>query len=192
MGFLVAVLICAAESGPGELPALPLPPAELRRVGVAAGLGVDTQWTPGGRIANAALWGELEFSFRVLRWLRLELLTGAAWSGENRPSFPGQHGTLRALAGVDFIIGDFRWGELFVGAAGGVQHTNLIGDEDYTENPRYSTGWSTGPCLVARSGVEFRVRGNLSIGGGLAYGFFLRDLEVQHSGEVRVRAALVF
>ena len=96
------------------------------------------------------------------------------------------------MAGVDFIIGDFRWGELFVGAAGGVQHTNLIGDEDYTENPRYSTGWSTGPCLVARSGVEFRVRGNLSIGGGLAYGFFLRFLEVQHSGEVRVRAALVF
>ena len=192
MELLVALLLCAAESGAGELPAVPQPPAELRRFGVAAARGVDIQLTPGGRIDNVALWGELELSFRVLRWLRLELLTGAAWSPENRPSFPGQHGTLRALAGADFIFSEFRWGDLFVGAAGGIQHTNLFGDEDWTGNPRYSTGWSTGPCLLARSGVEFRVRGNLSIGGSLAYGFFLRDLEVQHSGEMRVRATLVF
>lgn len=187
LGILVALLVSAAESGAGQLPeARP----ELRKLGLSFAVGLDTQWVPDGRFANVGFWGELDVSFRALRWLRLELLSGAAWSPENRPSFPGQHGTFRVLAGAD-LVGALRWGELFVGAAGGIQHTNLFGDEDYPSHPGYSTSWGSGPCLLARLGVDVRVLENFSIGGALAYSLFV-SIDTQHSGELRARFTFLF
>lgn len=187
MGLLAALLLCAVDPGAGQSPE---PRPQSPQIGLAAELGLDTQWLPSGRIDNVAFWGELEFGFRPLPWLRLDVIAGAAWSPENRPSYPGQHGTFRVLTGLDFIS-PFRWGDLFLGVAGGIQHTNLFGDEDYPAHAGYSTPWSSGLCLLGRAGVDFRVLKNFSVGGELAYSLFLRLSDAQHSAEVRARFTIL-
>lgn len=189
MGMLLALLLTADPSvGSGVSPEAPSP---ARRFALAAGLGIDAQLQVGGLwIANVAAWADLEFTFRVLRWLRLGLISGAAWSPDNRPSYPGQHGLFRVMAGADALLA-LRWGEFFVGAAGGIQHTNLYYDDVWSAPPGYSTSWHPGPAFLVRAGAEFRTRELFSLGFTVAYGFFRAlSVEQRHSVEVHGRISV--
>lgn len=186
IGPVLALVLCTADSGAGVLPESQ---ARAQKLTVAVALGVDLQWMPPVRIANVAAWGEFDLGYRVLDWLRLELIAGGAWSPHHPPDYPGQHGTLRALAGADFIVLALRRGELFLGAGAGIQHTNLFYDDVYPLPPGYSTGWYGGVILLARVGFDFALRENFSIGALFAYSFFA-TFDLQQSTEARLRLTL--
>lgn len=188
MGLLAALLLCAAEPGVGEAPP---PAAEPPRWGVTLGLGLDALTFSFFRVEALSFWGELDFTCRVVRWLRLGVLLGGAYAPQNRPSFPGEHGVFRALAGADLVL-PLRFGELFAGVAAGLQHTNLLGDEDFPAHPGYSSAWGTGLGLLVRVGGDFHVSERVSIGGVVAYELFAWIFDRYHSVELRWRLTFAF
>lgn len=193
MAPLVALLLSAADlaAGTGAVPeAAAAPPMSM--FALTVGLGGDVGVYVAG-LQNGSLGGDLEFSVRPLRWLRFEVLSGAAWAPP-WASYPGQHGIFRALGGAD-LLAPWRGGDLFVGLAGGVQHMNLFVDEDVLGvGASYMTGWATGFCFMARSGAEFRVHEHLTVGAVLAYSFFHQPNfgENRHAVELHARVSFVF
>jgi hypothetical protein len=192
MGLLIAILLSApdAAEGTGMVPEARAPE---HRFGITLGLGVDAQPQGGGLfIANTAAWGDLDLSFRPLRWLRLNLVTGGGYSPPVGEVYPGHHGLFRVLAGADFLL-ELRWGDLFAGAAGGLEHTNLLYDEVFSVGPGYSTGWVTGGCLLVRAGIEFRLHERIRLGGEVAYSLFAGGyVEVRQALELHARVSYLF
>lgn len=202
MGLLLALLLSTADPSAGigaghEVSLAARPSLFALTAGVGGDVGLEASGLAGVapfHVQNGSLWGDLEFSVRPLRWLRFEALAGAAWAPPIQASFPGQHGLFRALLGADFLLPE-RWGDLFLGVAGGVQYMNLFGDDDiHGVGASYMTAWHSGFVLLVRSGVDLRVREHLTVGGALAYGFFHQpDHSVErHSLELHARVSFLF
>lgn len=188
MGLLVALMLSTAELSP-RTATTPEPPAFLRwAVTLGAGFGQDL-------VGTSSLWGDVEASLRVLRWLRVDLSSGAAWVPFPLSLYPGAHGpargAFRALAGADFLA-PLPWGQLFLGVAGGLDHTNLLYEVfDSNEDPRdlVRFHWFDRWCLVARAGIEVHASEHLALGGSLS--FFLVE-QNGLGGEVHGRVSFLF
>lgn len=187
MGLLLALCLSAGESLPGPAPEPPLRPLRWA-VTLGPGFAHDIE-------GGTALWGGAEVSLQVIRLLRFELSSSAAWVPFPLTRYPGANGPTRAafrvVAGADILV-PFRWGQLFVGAAGGVEHTNLIyevfgADEDPRDRVRFL--WFTRWCVLARGGVDVRMSRHVALGASL------NAVLVQYlilGGEVQGRISILF